>query len=203
MSGNWPGEPGWWTVYKLEDQGYVSMEHEAESVRNLEPLFIPGLLQTEAYSRALLTKPGRRSKQWIEIHGKIRMRRQQRLTADPPLTYEAIIQENALGRSDIEPALHRAQLHQIIERADWPNITVQVIPEAAGTHEGLLGPLTLLRFPDPEDDDVVYTEHALGANHTDDSAQVNAAKLRLDHLAGLALDPAESIKLIARVADSL
>jgi transcriptional regulator with XRE-family HTH domain len=197
-------EPGWWASYKLEDQGYISMEDEAESVRESQPNFVPGLLQTEAYARAAFAKSSMpRSRKTIENQLIVRLRRQERLIADLPLIYEAIIQEGALRRHDIEQAIHRAQLRQIIERASLPNVTVRVIPEKAGTHDGLLGTLILLRFPDKEDTDIAYMEHALGANHSDDKTQVATARLRLDHLAELALDPVESITFIERVADTL
>jgi Domain of unknown function (DUF5753) len=133
----------------------------------------------------------------------VRMIRQNRLFADPPLLFDVIIQESALRRSDLEPELHRAQLRQIIERAGLPNVTVRVMPEAAGTHDGLISALTLLRFPDKEEPDIAYTEHILGSNHSDDSEQVATAKLRINHLIKLALDPVKSIELIEQVAASV
>jgi hypothetical protein len=80
---------------------------------------------------------------------------------------------------------------------------VRVIRETIGAHDGLVSGLIVLQFPDKEDPDVAYTEHAMGSNHSDGPADVAAAKLRIDHLARLALDPAESITLIEQVADSL
>jgi transcriptional regulator with XRE-family HTH domain len=187
-------EPGWWAVYKLDDVGYVSMEDEAIEVRESQPSYIPGLLQTEAYARATFAISSTlHSKQWIDKQIEVRLRRQERLAGDDPLVYEAIIQESALCRHNIEPAIHRAQLLRIVEQANRPNVTVRVIPERVGAHDGLVSALILLRFPDSEDLDVAYTEHALGANHTDDPVQVAAARLRLNHLARLALDPADSI----------
>jgi hypothetical protein len=195
---------GWWVAYKPDDQAYVSMEDEAQSVRESQPSFVPGLLQTEAYSRAVIAKSATpHSFQWIDRHIAIRIRRRERLTGDRPLVYEAIIQEGALRRHDGEPATHRAQLHHIIEYAGRPNITVRVMPEAAGTHEGLLGSLILLQFPDAEDPDIAYAEHSLGPTYTDDPSQVNVARVRIDHLARLALDPDESITFIEQLANNL
>jgi transcriptional regulator with XRE-family HTH domain len=197
-------EPGWWAVYKLADTGYVSMEDEAESIRESQPCYIPGLLQTEAYARVLYANAATpRSARWIDNEVEVRQRRQERLAGDNPLIYDVIIQEGALRRRDVKLATHRAQLRQIVERAGWPNVTVRMIPEIAGIHDGLVSALILLQFPDKEDLDVAYTEHSLGANHSDDPAEVAAARLRLDHIAGFALDPTESISFIERVADSL
>jgi transcriptional regulator with XRE-family HTH domain len=192
--------PGWWAVYNLPNQGLVSMEDEARSVRESQPSFIPGLLQTEAYARAVFAKSAiQHSDRWIDNHVAVRIRRQERLTGDQPLVYEAIIQECVLRRHDLEPAAYQHQLHTIIEHASQPNVTVRVIPEAAGTHDGLLSLLTLFQFPDNEDPDIAYTEHQLGSSYTDDPDRVTFAGARIDHLAQIALDPAESITFIEQV----
>jgi hypothetical protein len=181
------------------------MEDEAVLVRELQPSFVPGLLQTEAYARAFFDRSvAPHSRKWTDIQIKVRMRRQDRLTGkENPLVYEAIIQEGVLRRYNGDPAVHRIQLRRIVERAGLANVTVRVVPEASGVHGGLSGALILLSFPDKEDDDVVYLEHALGANHTDNTAEVAAGKVRIDHLARLALDPAQSIEFIERVAAEL
>jgi transcriptional regulator with XRE-family HTH domain len=198
-------QPGWWATYKLQDQGYVSMEHEAVSIREYQSCLLPGLLQTEAHARAIFDKSIMpRSRKTIDNQTKVRMRRQERLfDKENPLIFEAIIQQCVLCRPEGGTAMHRAQLRQIVELAGLPNVTLRVLPEDYGVHDGLVGALTVLSFPDKEDDDVVYLEHALGANHTDNAAEVATAKLRIDHLARLALDPAQSIEFIEQVAAEL
>ncbi|HEX4701927.1 MAG TPA: helix-turn-helix transcriptional regulator, partial [Pseudonocardiaceae bacterium] len=198
-------EPGWWAMYKLDNQGYVSMEHEAVSVREFQPCFIPGLLQTEAYTRMFFDKSlVPRSRKAINNQVEVRTRRQERVTGkENPLIFEAIIQECVLSRPEGDKAMYRAQLLRIVERAALPNVTVRVLPEAYGVHGGLVGALTLLSFPDKEDDDVVYLEHALGANHTDNAIEVTAGKLRIDHVRRLALDPAQSMEFVERMAAEL
>jgi transcriptional regulator with XRE-family HTH domain len=74
-------QPGWWASYKLEDQGYISMEDEAVSVLEYQPSFIPGLLQTEEYARAFFNRSFMlRSRRTIENQILVRIRRQDRLT---------------------------------------------------------------------------------------------------------------------------
>jgi transcriptional regulator with XRE-family HTH domain len=195
---------GWWTAYKLIDQGYVSMEHEASVVREYQNSFVPGLLQTEAYARELFAASQMpRSRKTIDNQVKIRLRRQDRLSADDPLVFEAIIQECVLTRPDHDPSIRRAQLLRIAERAAWPNVTVRVVPESAGKHDGLYGSMIVLRFADREVEPVAYVEHALGAEHIKDPEHVATANLRLDQLAKLALDPAESITFLERMAAEL
>jgi transcriptional regulator with XRE-family HTH domain len=198
-------QPGWWATYKLDDQGYVSMEDEAVLVREFQPSFVPGLLQTEDYIRAVFDKSSTpHSRKWIENQIAVRIRRRLRLIdKENSLVYDVIIQESALRRPEGDSAMRRAQLLRIAELARLPNVTVRILPEVHGVHDGLLGALTLLKFPDKEDNDVVYLEHALGGSQTDNAAEVAAGKLRLDHLARLALDPAQSIEFVERVAAEL
>jgi len=131
------------------------------------------------------------------------MRRQHRLTDEQPLRLDAMIQEDVLRRPIGDPPLHRAQLQRIIERASLPNVTVRVMPESVGHHDGLLGTFTVLSFPDKEDKDIAYIEHALGAQHIEDPDLVRTATLRLDYLAGLALSPTASIEFIERLVSDV
>lgn len=190
---------GWWQAYGLDAQGYVSMEDEAETVREFQTGFVPGLLQTEEYARTLFDSSAfPRSQKWIDRDVAVRMRRQQRLTGDPAIRLDAVIEEPVLRRC-IEPGVRGPQLRRILERSELPNVTVRVLPADAGLHDGVYGPFTVLRFPDAEDPDVGYVEHALGAVHVEDGEQVAAARLRFGHLADLAFDPEDSRALIERL----
>lgn len=196
-------KPGWWQAYGLDDQGYVSMEDEAEAVREFQPGFVPGLLQTEAYARLVFEASGMpRSKKATENQIAVRMRRQDRLTGDPALRFDAVIDEAVL-RQRIEPGILRPQLRQIVERAELPNVSVRVVPHQAGLHDGHYGTFTVLSFPDKEDHDIGYVEHAFGAVHIEDDDEVATARLRFGYLADLALDPDDSAALLRRIVEEL
>ena len=95
----------------------------------------------------------------------------------------------------------RSQCKQITERAALPNVTVQVLPLATRPHPGMDGSFTVLSFPD--DPGLLYVEHAFGSVQLEAASDVSAARLTFDHLAGLALSPAESIDMIERVAGEM
>ncbi|MGW6447812.1 helix-turn-helix domain-containing protein [Lentzea sp. NPDC055074] len=188
-------EKAWWHQYRLEDQGYISLEHDATVILTFQASYVPGLLQTMRYMRALFASVrSPRSKKWVEDQIAIRARRRQRLEADKPVRYHAIVTESALRHAD------REQLAYINEVAGLPSVTVQVILDSVGLHEGYNGSFTLLDFPYPSDPRVLYVEHTEGSIHIEDPARVKSATLTFKHLSKLALTPEESAALIERLA---
>jgi transcriptional regulator with XRE-family HTH domain len=129
---------------------YISFEAEARTVRDYESLFIPGLLQTEGYARALIRgNLPMASQKEVEQRVQARMERQGLLTKDDPLQLWAIIDEAALHRQVGGADVMRAQLTAIVTATGEPHITVQVIPFSAGAHAGMQGSFFLLDFPKP------------------------------------------------------
>ena len=188
-------EKGWWTKYDLEDQGYISLEHDAAKVSDFQVTYVPGLLQTAEYLRAGFARARvQRSKKWIDNQVEVRMLRQERLTADDPLRFHTIMVESALAHAS------EAQLRHIGKRAQLDHVTVQVLTRAAGPNDGQMGPFTVLDFPAKADRSVLYIEHASGSLHVEDPSKVKVAKLTFTHLSKLALTPAESAEWIGRLA---
>ncbi|HUQ57087.1 helix-turn-helix transcriptional regulator [Lentzea sp.] len=188
-------EKAWWHQFRLEDQGYISLEHDASVIRTFEFSYIPGLLQTKKYMRAVFAgSRSPRSRQWVENQIAVRVRRQQRLHGVNPLEHHAVIAESAFRHADREQLLH------INEMAELPNVTVQVVLDSVGMHDGHNGSFTLLDFPYPSDPRVLYIEHTEGAIHVEDPARVKSATLTFKHLSKLALTPEESATWIERLA---
>ncbi|HEX8870765.1 MAG TPA: helix-turn-helix transcriptional regulator [Lentzea sp.] len=188
-------EKGWWHQYRLEDQGYISLEHDATVIRTFEISYIPGLIQAKKYMRSVFAGARtQRSKKWVEDQIAVRVRRQQRLRGDHPLEYHAIITEFALRHADREQLLH------INEVSKLPNVTIQVILDSVGLHDGHNGSFTLLDFPYLSDPRVLYIEHAEGSTHIEEPARVKSATLTFKHLSKLALTPEQSAELIERLA---
>ncbi|MFD9965097.1 helix-turn-helix domain-containing protein [Amycolatopsis sp. NPDC058986] len=197
-------EKGWWHAYGLNDKGYVSLEADADEVRTYELSYPPGLLQTEswmrtAFSSARVPLPPR--KQDAEVA--VRLRRQVRLTEDPPLILHAIIDESVLHRPDLPPAEMRAQLGHMIECAALPNITLQVIPIDIGIHAGRNGGFTVLSYPKLGEPDVAFIEHGFGAMQFEKEHEVKPARLVFNHLMDVAFDEEDSIRLIRQVITEL
>ncbi|TWF74802.1 helix-turn-helix protein [Pseudonocardia hierapolitana] len=193
---------GWWRAYGLDDRGYVPLEAEASTIRDFTVTYVPGLLQTADYARALFeTSFRRRSEATLERDVTVRMIRQARLTsAERPLELFALIEESVLHRPVGGTAVMRAQLARLVEAASLETVTVQVLPTGIGAHPGIDGAFTVLSFEGLGEPDMGYVEHPMGAVHVDKEEDVTRARLVFDHLRTVAHSPAESVALIERVA---
>ncbi|MET9226969.1 helix-turn-helix transcriptional regulator [Lentzea sp. NPDC003310] len=188
-------EKGWWKQHRPEVQGYLSLEHDATRVREFQPNYIPGMVQAKQYMRAVFAgSASQRSKRWTEEQVAVRIRRQQRLVGDNPLHYHAILTEAALRYADRDQLLHIKKVGLL------PNVTIQVVLDRTGLHDGHNGGFNLLDFPYAGDPQVLYVEHAGGSVHIEDPDRVKATILTFKHLSKLALTPEESAVWIERLA---
>ncbi|MGW2620161.1 helix-turn-helix domain-containing protein [Streptomyces sp. NPDC001500] len=181
--------PGWWQRYHdvLPEwfSLYVSLEGSARLIRSYEPHFVPGLLQTEDYARAVLEAGtvGRTTPQALERHVSLRMARQRLLeSADPPHLW-VVMDETVLRRPVSEDVtVMSEQLDKLVEFAERDRITLQISEFASGPHPGTSAPFSLFRFAEPELPDMVVTEYLTGALYLDDRKEVSAHLEVLDHM---------------------
>lgn len=160
--------PGWWHPYgdllAPWFQNYLDLESAAILIRTYEIQFVPGLLQTEAYARAVVQIGyGDADPQEIERRVRLRMARKEVLNrADGPRLW-AVIDEAVLRRPIGGVHVLREQILALIEACKMPSVRLQVIPFGAGGHAAAGGAFSILRFPDREMPDVVYIEHLTSA----------------------------------------
>jgi transcriptional regulator with XRE-family HTH domain len=197
--------PGWWRQYGLSDRDFVALETAASRVTSYELSFIPGLLQTADYARVLfMSGRERRSGEWIDNMLAARMIRQERLTDEEhPLELNAVVHESALHFPVGGPSVMRTQLHHLALITELPTVTLRILPASVISNEALVGPFSVLDFPEVGHPSMGYALHALGDERQDKSEHVEPARLKFTHLRSLALDPDESVALIERVADEL
>jgi transcriptional regulator with XRE-family HTH domain len=195
-------QPGWWKAYGLGDSSYIAFETEATRVHIFSLGYVTGLLQTGDYARALMVAvPVPRTAEQLDNEVAARVYRQQRLTsADNPLELVTVIDESALHRTVGGPDVLRAQLDHLIALAGLDTVALHVLPASAGAHAGLASGFTILHFGDLGEPDMAYVEHSLGAVSLDKAADVARAKLTFERVLSDALDPAESLALIRRLA---
>jgi transcriptional regulator with XRE-family HTH domain len=193
---------GWWRAYGLDDKGYLPLEAEASAVRDFTVTYVPGLLQTAAYARALFEASfRRRSAAIINRDVTVRMIRQERLNSpDRPVELLAVIDEPVLHRPVGGTAVMRAQLAHLVEAAALGTVTLQVLPTGIGAHPGIDGAFTVLSFEGLGEPDMGYVEHPMGSTHIEKGEDVKRARLVFDHLRTVAYSPAESVALIEQVA---
>src|SRR6266851_1853334 len=161
--------PEWWHPYRDVIppwfEQYLGLEQAASIIRCYEVQFIPGLLQTPDYARAVFAL-GRRNAPQREIERRLelRMRRQDVLHRREPPHLWAVIDEAALRRPIGGAQVMRAQLRHLIA-ADMPHVTIQVVPFRLGGHPAVGGPVTVLRLPERQLPDVAYLEQLTSARY--------------------------------------
>jgi transcriptional regulator with XRE-family HTH domain len=197
-------QPGWWKAYGLGNNSYIAFETEARRIQDFTVTYVPGLLQTADYARTLMRAvPVRRTAAELENEVSARMYRQRRLSsADDSLELVAVVDESALHRPVGGPEVLRRQLEHIAALAELDAVALHMLPAAIGAHAALPSGFTILNFGDLGEPDMAYVEHALGALTLDKDGEVARAKLTFERVLSDALDPAESLALIRRLAGS-
>jgi len=200
--------PGWWHDYSdiLPSwfEAYVGLEEVATQVRAYEVQFVPGLLQSEDYARAV-TLLGHDSATPREIERRVRLRmaRQEVLNkADPPNVW-AVVDEAVLRRPVGSAAVMQGQLKHLIEMARLPHVTIQVMPFQVGGHAAAGGPFSILRFAEPDLPDVVYLEQLTSALYLDKPEVVDSYLKVMERLCMEAATPAESLEVISTILGEL
>ena len=192
---------GWLHAYQSElpehYTTYIGFEGEAQSVWNYESLFVPGLLQTEDYARAVI-RGGlpQASRDEVERRVEVRMERQAVLRNDNPLNLWSIVDEAALRRQVGGPEVMQAQFRHLVEVSELPHVTFQVIPFGAGAHPGMPGSFILLQFGDAAIPDVIYVDTMAGELFLEEVADVRRYKLVFEHLRAVAASPEASLSLV-------
>jgi transcriptional regulator with XRE-family HTH domain len=195
-------QSGWW--HSFSDampnwfQTYVGLEEAAALIRTYQVQFIPGLLQTEDYARAivLLNRPHMETSE-LERRINLRMRRQKLVAdGDGPRLW-AVVDEAALRRPVGGPAVMKAQIQRLIDAADMPNVVVQVMPFRFGGHAAESGAFTILRFPEQDLPDVVYLEQLTSALYLDKRDDVDQYVQVMERLSVDSLTPESSVELLS------
>ncbi|MFD8247141.1 helix-turn-helix domain-containing protein [Nocardia sp. NPDC059691] len=190
-------DPGWWQHYSdllpAWFETYIGLEQAATTIRTYEAQFVPGLLQTADYARAVI-QLGNTDE--TERRVAIRMRRQQILYRAAAPTLWAVIDENALRRPVGGVEVLREQIEHLVAMADRPSIRIQVLPYAAGGHSAAGGPFSILRFPEPELPDIVYTEQLTSSLYFDKQRDVELYMSVMNRISVEALSPAESVRFL-------
>ncbi|WP_370453082.1 helix-turn-helix domain-containing protein [Micromonospora sp. A202] len=200
--------PGWWHRYgdvlPTWFQSYLGLEAAAALIRTYEVQFVPGLLQTGDYARAVvLLGHGAAGPDEIERRVALRMQRQQLLHRENPPQLWAVVDEAALRRPIGGPAVMRGQLTALIEATKSPNIRLQVIPFAAGGHAAAGGAFTILRFGDQELPDIVYIEQLTSAIYLDKRDDLDYYAVAMERLCVEAEPPERTPDILGRLLDEL
>jgi transcriptional regulator with XRE-family HTH domain len=196
-------QQGWWHSFgDIPYSVYIGLETDAASLRVYDPQVVPGLLQTRRYAEALITGALPETPPAdIEKRVQVRMRRQQRINAvENPLRLWTVLDEAALRRVVGNRAVMLEQLEHLIEQAQLPHVTVQVIPFDMGAHPGLNGQYAILEFPDASDSSVVYIEGVTSDLYLEKPNDVQRYSVMYEHLRAQALNVEQSRQRIEEIA---
>ena len=196
--------PGWWQHYSdllpRWFRAYVDLESTASLIRTYEGQFIPGLLQTDDYMRAvihgaLLDESGEE----VGRRVRLRMARQTLLTREHPPRLWAVVDEAALRRPVGGHEVMRGQLERLIAATKLPNVILQILPFASGAHPAMVGAFSILRFADGDLPDVVYVEHLTNALYLDGRDDVNQYLHVMDQISMSAAPPDKTMDILHRI----
>ncbi|MGH3799157.1 MAG: helix-turn-helix domain-containing protein [Pseudonocardiaceae bacterium] len=196
--------PGWWREYGdvLPDwfETYLGLEQAASVIRTYEPALVPGLLQTEDCAHAVIRlRHLHASADDVERRVALRMARQEFLIQPGAPELWVALDESALCRPFGSREVQRAQLRHLIEMAQLPNITLQIVPFHAGGHAAAGGPFTILRFSEPGLPDIVYLEHLTSALYLDKNRDTVEYLVVMDTLCVQAESPTGTMSFLRRI----
>jgi transcriptional regulator with XRE-family HTH domain len=193
---------GWWQDYSdvlppwFEE--YISLEEAAVQIRGYEVQFVPGLLQTEDYARAVTLLAYSNPKEITRRVG-LRMARQARLFGKDPVSLGMVLDEAALSRPIGGPSVMRGQLAHLIEMSRRPNVTIQVLPFKVGGHAAAGGPFSVLHFAESDLTDIVYLEQLSTAQYLEKRDIVGKYQAVMDRLCLEAATPEDSRKRLQAI----
>jgi hypothetical protein len=196
--------PGWWHHYGdvLPNwfQSYLGLEAAVVLIRTYEVQFVPGLLQTRDYARAVVLLGYRTAPaEEIERRVSLRMARQQLLTRQDPPQLWAVVDEAALRRPIGGHEVMRAQIEALIDAAKLPSVRLQIIPFLAGGHAAAGGSFSILRFPDRDLPDVVYIEQLASALYLDKRDDVDQYAVAMETLCIEAEPPDRTVDILTGI----
>ncbi|HUN33234.1 MAG TPA: helix-turn-helix transcriptional regulator [Trebonia sp.] len=184
----------WWQKYRevVPDwfQVYVGLEEAAALIRVYEVQFVPGLLQTEEYARAVVVQGSPNLvPEEVESRVAVRMGRQKLFARENPPRLWAIVDEAALRRPMGGREVLAGQIKRLIDVVGEPNITLQVMPFKYGGHAAEGGAFTIMRFPEADLPDMVYMEYLTGAHYVDKAEDVEVYAAVMERLSVAGTSP--------------
>jgi hypothetical protein len=199
-------EPG--LRHQLGDLGddavypYVELEASASHITEFQCCFLPGLLQTEEYARALIRGMLPRVSEGVLMNRvEARMKRKELLRREDPPHYWTLIDEAALHRRVGDAQVMRRQLLDVVKIAEQSNVVVQVIPFSVGAYMGLDNSFAFLEIPDPSTPAVVFIEGLTTMDYVEKPTNLAPYREAIDYLRAAALHPQESVWRLNEICD--
>ena len=200
------GSPGWWQKYSDVMSPWfdrlIGLEEAASVIRMYEVQFVPGLLQTRDYARAVIRLGHPRADE-REVERRVGLRMDRQAILDQPHTPRlwAVVDEAALRRPLGNPEVMREQIEFLLKATRQSHITLQVAPFRIGGLAAAGGPVTILRFLEPDLPDIVYLEQLTSSLYLEKREEVESYMVVMDRLCATAEPPSRTTAFLEGLLD--
>lgn len=202
-------ERPWWSGYRDVAPSallqLIEYESAASVIRQFESMFVPGILQTDDYARAVIQdyydeRPGSN-----KLHAlvELRVRREELLDSGNAPQFYFMLDEAVVRRLVGGSTVMKRQLERLVELAGKPHITIEVIPFSAGLHPGMKGPFEIIEFSDPLDSDIVFLESPRGDIVSDKPEETLAYREAFERMGRASLGLHDSVARISGLAGEM
>jgi transcriptional regulator with XRE-family HTH domain len=187
-------------IISAEALRYFQYEANASIIRQVTPILVPGLLQIEEYSRALLDAYGTPVDRVDKIVESRKERQELFERTNPPESF-FVLDEAVLRRTVGGPKVMGRQIAHLVEMSRRPDVSIQVLPFTAGAHSAMKGPFVHLEFPDKNDPDVIFVENTLGDTLFRDDEEITAQYLEQFWMLETIATPSDFFEKIAHTGE--
>jgi transcriptional regulator with XRE-family HTH domain len=176
----------------------IDYESAASAVSQFETMFVPGILQIEEYASAILEVfyDERSSDERVAALVDLRTKRRDLLTSKNAPKFSFVLDESVIQRLVGSPAIMNRQLRHLVDVTELSNVTIQLVPFAAGLHPGMKGPFEVVQFEDSPDESVVFVEEPRGDFISDNPREAQGYLDNFERIAEKALRPSDSVDLL-------
>lgn len=196
-------QQGWWTKYDdLKVSSFIGMEQAATAITCFGMYFVPALLQSADYARAIIKGIAPKIEQDIlEQRVEARIKRQELLSASKPPKYRALLDEAVLHRQVGGPLVMKAQLDKVLSLIREDRAAIQVIPYESGAYGAIDSNFDYLEFGSTKLPDLVFVEGLVSHLYLERPDELERYREALDYLRDEALNPRDSANKIEEIRD--
>lgn len=194
---------GWLAAYRETVpqwfRQFAELESDAADIWNYEPEFVPGLLQTPDYVRALYraNRPDMNLEQ-VQRQVELRRERQERVSREYPPRLHLFINEAVIRRPVGSPEVWYAQVEWLVESSRTEHIVLRIVPFSAGPHPAMSGGFVMMQFPEDSLPAFVYEESQRGGLYQDDPGDIDRYTVTIGGLERISLDQEGTRELLGQ-----
>jgi hypothetical protein len=189
----------WWNGYRdvapAELLELIDYESAASAVSQFETMFVPGILQTEEYASAVLQvfHGEKSSAERVAALVDLRTTRRELLTSENAPKFSFVLDESVIHRQVGSPSVTNRQFRHLVEMAELPNVTIQVVTFTAGLHPGMRGPFEVVEFEDTPDENIAFLEGPRGDFISDDPEETASYLKAFRRITEKSFGPSDSV----------